>query len=85
MATYQILYWQEIPSQIKVIEGIDELAVPLDPRFMAEIDRMASERGCDGEDAYLEGWNWGDPIKKEGTLQEVADAVQEELDKQFTF
>lgn len=85
MASYQILYWQEIPSQIKVMEGIDELIVELDPRFMVQIDRVAAERGCEEEDAYLAGWHWGEPLEKEGTLAEVVALVKQEIETEFTF
>ena len=38
MATYRILYWQEIPFQIK---AEDEVTLPMDSRFMEQIDLMA--------------------------------------------
>ena len=85
MASYQILYWQEIPSQIKVIEDIEEHIVPLDPCFMEWIDHTAAQRGCENEEDYLAGWHWGERMEKEGSMAEVAEEVKKELETQFTF
>lgn len=85
MANYQILYWQEIPSQIKIVHGIEEHIVPLDPRFMEWIDEAAAQRGCEDEEAYLEGWHWGEPTEKEGSVEEIAECVKKELETQFPF
>ena len=80
MATYSILYWQEIPSQIKVEDDLDEVTLPLDPRFMERIDRLAVQRGLQGTDDYLAQWRWSDPQQREGTAEEVAQAVKRELE-----
>ena len=84
MATYRVLYWQEIPSQIKV-EGDDgeELSVELPAKFMARIDALAVERGLNGSDDYLAQWRWSDEQDRDGTAQDVANAVIEELQTAF--
>ena len=80
MATYKILYWQEIPSQIKAEDAQDDVTVALDPRFMERIDQMASVRGLQGTDDYLEQWHWSEEEEREGAAQDVADAVRAELE-----
>jgi len=50
VATYRILYWQEIPSQIKAADDLDEVTVQLDSRFMERIDQLAAQRGLQGTD-----------------------------------
>ena len=80
MARYTILYWQEIPSQIKVEDDLDEITVPLDPRFMERIDRLAGERGLQGTDEYLAQWRWSEPEEREGTAEQVGQAVKRELE-----
>ena len=45
VATYKILYWQEIPSQIKAEDDSDDVTLPLDPRFMERIDQLAAQPG----------------------------------------
>src|SRR5215831_2479403 len=50
MATYKILYWQEIPSQIKVEDDQDEVSLPLPEHFQERIDELAAQRGLQGSD-----------------------------------
>ena len=80
MATYRILYWQEIPSQIKSEDDADEVTLPMDAKFMERIDLMAARRGLQGQDDYLAQWKWSDEEEREGTAQEVAEAVKAELE-----
>jgi len=80
VATYTILYWQEIPSQIKAEDDFDEVTVPLEPRFMERIDRLAVQRGLQGTDDYLAQWQWSAPQEREGTAEEVVHAVKRELE-----
>ena len=65
MATYKILYWQEVPSQIKAEDDDGEVSVAMPPRFMERIDRMAGERGLQGSDDYLAQWRWSDEEERE--------------------
>lgn len=80
MATYKILYWQEVPSQIKAEDEEEDVTLPLSPRFMARIDQLAMERGLQDADEYLAQWHWGDDQERAGSAQEVADAVKAELE-----
>jgi hypothetical protein len=80
MATYKILYWQEIPSQIKAEDELDELTVPMPDRFQERIDLMAARRGLQEADAYLAQWKWSDEEHREGPADEVAQAVRVELE-----
>ena len=80
MATYTVLYWQEIPSQIKAEDDLDDVTLPLDARFMERIDQLASQRGLQGTDDYLAQWHWSDPQERAGTAGEVAHAVKRELE-----
>ena len=80
MATYAILYWQEIPSQIKAEDDLDTVTLQLDPRFMERIDRLAVQRGLQGTDEYLAQWRWSDAQEREGTAEDVANAVKRELE-----
>ena len=80
MATYRILYWQEIPTQIRAEDDADEVTVPLDARFLERIDLMAARRGLQEQDAYLAQWKWSEEEERAGTAKEVAEAVKEELE-----
>jgi hypothetical protein len=80
VATYTILYWQEIPSQIKAEDEQDDITLPLDDRFMERIDQLAVQRGLQGTDDYLAQWRWSDQQEREGTAEEVARAIKLELE-----
>ena len=80
MATYRILYWLEIPSQIKATDDLDEVTVQLDSRYMERIDQLAAQRGLQGTDEYLAQWHWSDEEQREGTAEEVAQAIKHELE-----
>ena len=80
MATFTILYWQEVPSQIKAEDDLDDVTLRLDGRFMERIDQLAAQRGLQGADDYLAQWRWSDPQEREGTATEVAHAVKRELE-----
>ena len=66
MATYKILYWQEVPSQIQAEDEQDEVKLQMSPRFMALIDQLAMQRGLEGADEFLAEWNWGEEQEREG-------------------
>ncbi len=78
----RVLYWQDIPSLIRVTarDGT-QLSRQLPDRFQQEIDRVAMAEGLIGSEAYLEQWEWRDSQPREGSLQEVLDAVEAELTK----
>lgn len=82
MATYRVLYWQEIPAQIRAEDDEDDVSVQLSPRFQDHIDAVASERNLQNADDYLAQWNWSDDQERDGTAQEVAEAVKAELEAQ---
>lgn len=80
MASYQILYWQDIPSQVKAWDDFDEVKVELPPRFAARIDQAAQAQGLTGADDYLAQWRWGERVERPGPAAAVAEAVRRELD-----
>lgn len=80
MATYKILYWQEIPSQIKAEDDTEDVSLELDGKFMEHIDKVAAQRGMQNADDYLAQWKWSEEKEREGTAREVAEAVKAELE-----
>ena len=86
MAKYQILYWKEIPAQVKVVEeGKRTVSRQLPERFQIEIDRIAMSEGLTGTDEYLNEWRWTPKAERPGTAEEVADALVRELEQQINF
>ena len=80
MATYKILYWQEVPSQVKTEDDRDDVTMQMPPKFMERIDRLATQRGLQQADDYLAQWQWSDEEERVGTAREVAEAVVAELE-----
>jgi hypothetical protein len=81
MAEYQILYWKDIPAQIKVFEtGKRPIARVLPDRYQQEIDRVAMREGLHGSDAYLDQWHWGEKQDRPGSAEEVAEALLTEFE-----
>lgn len=80
MAIYQILYWQDIPSQVKAWDDFDEVKISLAPRFMEQIDQVAKRKGLTKTDDYLAQWNWSEQQERAGDPDEVAKNIKGELE-----
>jgi 5-methyltetrahydrofolate--homocysteine methyltransferase len=82
-ATYRVLYWQEIPAQVKAEDDAgNEVSLELPRRFADYIDQVAAKRGFQNSDAYLAQWKWSDEQERPGSAQQVAEAVRAELEAQ---
>lgn len=85
MARYQIMYWQNIPAQVKAVDDAGTSAKAMLPaRFSEAIDAAAMAAGSTDSDAYLDGWAWSDETERPGSAQDVVDALVQELDAEFT-
>ncbi len=77
----RVLYWQEIPSLIRVTaDDGSQVSRQLPDWFQQEIDRVAMEQGLIGSDAYLEQFAWRELEPRDGAPNDVLDAVEAELD-----
>lgn len=83
MAVYQVLYWKDIPAQIRVYEGKRPNAFEMPEWFQKEIDRVAMKEGLAGTDDYLDLWQWSDKMERDGGVDEVASAVLMELEQDY--
>lgn len=83
MAFYQILYWQDVPTQVKAWDDFDEIKVELSSQFTEKIDRLAMAQKLTGADDYINQLKWGDELEREGSADEVAEEVKKELDAAF--
>ena len=80
MTTFKVLYWQEVPTQIKAEDELDDVTLMLDDRFMKQVDILAAKRGLQSADDYLAQWKWSEEEEREGSAGEVAEAVKAELE-----
>jgi 5-methyltetrahydrofolate--homocysteine methyltransferase len=80
---FQILYWQDIPSEVKVWDDFDEVRVNLPSRFADRIDASAQKQGHIQADAYMSQLRWSDEAERPGAPDEVAQAIKSELETKF--
>ena len=74
-----ILYWKEIPVQVKAENSQTTVSVPLDPRFQEAADAVAMMDGSYGSDDYLDAWQWGEPAEAELEPDETAAQLAERI------
>ena len=83
MAKYQILYWHDIPLQVKAQEGRARTSKPLSERFQVAVDNASMEAGLTGTDEYLNLMQWGETLERDGSPEEVVTALVEELESKY--
>ncbi len=84
MATYQVTYWQEIPSQVDARDESGKVHKELlSKRFQELIDIIATRRKLDSSDDYIGQWNKGEKSSRAGSAPEVARAVAAELEGEY--
>jgi hypothetical protein len=83
MATVQILYWHDIPVQVKAVEGRERRSVSLSERFQEAVDRAAMVVGVIDSDDYTDLYEWSPPEERPGSPGEVAAAVAAELEARY--
>jgi Virulence factor len=81
MARYRVLSWRDIPAQVKVFEeGRRPLSATLSERWQQEIDRVAMRDGLVGTDDYLSQWEWSPDAERDGSAEDVLEALVVELE-----
>ena len=83
MAVYQVLYWKDIPTQVRVFDGRRRVSRQMPPRFQEAIDRRAMKEGLAGTDAYLAHWQWSERQERPGEPQAVLPAVVRDLEGSY--
>ena len=83
MARYRIFYWKHIPSSI-VVEGDGRtIKKQLSKKIQNAIDAYAMAAGLTSTDEYSAQYRRGEWSEREGTPEEVADALVSELETEF--
>ena len=83
MTTYQIVYWRDIPAQVKVGTGRKRSARQMSLRFQEAIDRAAMRSGLFNNDDYLAEWRTGPAEERDGEPEAVAEAVAAEIEAAY--
>lgn len=85
MAEYQITFWKEIPTMVAArSDRRNVVKRELAPRFIAAADEAAMRLGLMGSDAYLEEWRRTPWAEREGSPDELADALKTELEAEYS-
>ena len=80
MTRYQILYWQTVPSLVRVFAADGSpVSHQLPEWFQQEIDRQAMEQGLAGSDDYLAEWRWGEILESPESAEDVIRALAAEF------
>ncbi|MES1168254.1 MAG: virulence factor [Oleiharenicola lentus] len=78
---YQILYWRDLPSSVKVWDDFSEVKMDLPKEFADRIDATAQKMGLTSGDAYTAELHWGEEQERPGVPEDVAKALVKELDQ----
>jgi hypothetical protein len=79
----QIVYWRDIPAQVKARAGRARAGRALSDRFQQAIDRAAMRAGLVNTDEYLAEWRTSEPQERDGDLEAAAAAVAAELEADY--
>jgi hypothetical protein len=79
MAEYQVLYWRDVPAQVRVFGGRRPVSKQLPLRFQEIIDCVAMRDGLAGTDEYLSQWQWSEKRPRDGDPEQLLDALIDEL------
>ncbi len=80
---YQIIFWRDIPAQVKVKAGRSRVGRPLSNRFPVAIDEAAMRAGKTESNDYLAEWRSSDWQEREGDPEAVADILVAELEAAY--
>ena len=83
MAKVRVMYWKEIPVQVKAEDDSGELSQPLDDRFQQGVDAISMFDGSAGSDDYMMAWEWGPYSEIEGNARDVAATEAERFNANF--
>lgn len=83
MARYRIMYWKHIPQSLTVEGNGHSVKKQLSQKIQDKIDAYAMAEGLTSTSDYAAQYKRGDWIEREGSPEEVAEAVLAELEAQF--
>jgi len=83
MARYRIFYWKHIPSSLTVEGNGRTVKKQLSQKIQNAIDAYAMATGLTGTEDYSAQYKRGPWVEREGSPEEVADALLSELETEF--
>jgi len=83
MAKYRIMYWKHIPQSITVEGDGRTIKKQLSDKIQNKIDAYAMAEGLTSTSDYAAQYKRGEWIEREGTPEEVANALLSQLETEF--
>ena len=83
MTRYRIMYWKHIPQSFMVEGEGRTLKKQLSQKVQDKIDAYAMAEGLTSTSDYAAQYKRGNWIERDGSPEEVAEAVLAELEAQF--
>ena len=83
MAKYRIFYWKHIPSSFTVEGDGRTVKKQLSQKVQNAIDAYAMATGSTSTEDYSAQYKRGPWVEREGTPEEVAEALLSELETEF--
>jgi len=83
MTRYRIMYWKHIPQSFTVEGDGRTVKKQLSQRIQNAIDAYAMAEGATSTADYAAQYKRGQWIEREGSPEEVAEAVLAELEEKF--
>ena len=83
MARYRIMYWKHIPQSFTVEGDGRTVRRQLSQKIQDKIDSYAMAEGLTSSSDYSAQYKRGDWIERDGSPEEVAEAVLAELETEF--
>jgi hypothetical protein len=80
VSRYQVLYWQNLPSAVKVWDDFGEVKMDLPGKFADRIDATAQKLGLTSSDDYAAQFKWGEELERAGAPEDAAKDLIKELD-----
>lgn len=83
MAKYRIMYWKHIPQSFTVEGNGRTIKKQLSQKIQDKIDAYAMAAGATSTTDYATAYKRGEWIERDGSAEEVADALLSELEDEF--
>ena len=83
MAKYRIMYWKHIPQSITVEGDGRTVKKQLSEKIQNKIDAYAMAVGATSTTDYAKEYKRGPWVDREGTPEDVAEALLSELELEF--
>ncbi|HEX9330495.1 MAG TPA: virulence factor [Anaerolineales bacterium] len=83
MARYRIMYWKHIPQSFTVEGDGRTIKKELSQKVQNAIDAYAMAAGLISTTDYAKEYRRGDWVERDGSPEEVAEAILSELEAEF--